>query len=216
MKKPEKIRITPEMIINDMGIEKVSNFFCEFDNDGDPLYGVEGQIPQVHPRFDHWWIAKTDLQFTVVLGALYQITDMFIYNNYGAHPATVKMGTPFKWEYNETFVSEDKKWTHFKTEYQTEFIQFKFNNNIAPSEIVVYGYKIKDIEEEIPERKPHAKTDMSKFIGINAFVNDADDVSKTANYIREYHPWTWTTEPDGENTKVSFNPSLNKQWDFDD
>jgi hypothetical protein len=48
--KPQKIRITPDMIINDMGIERVENLFCEFDNDGDPLYGVEGQIPQIHHR----------------------------------------------------------------------------------------------------------------------------------------------------------------------
>ena len=46
--KPQKIRVTPDMLINDMGIERIENFFCEFDNDGDPLYGIEGQKPQVH------------------------------------------------------------------------------------------------------------------------------------------------------------------------
>ena len=59
--KPQKIRITPDMIINDMGLERVENFFCEFDTDGDPLYGVEPQIPQVHPRHDHWWVGQTAL-----------------------------------------------------------------------------------------------------------------------------------------------------------
>ena len=53
--KPEKIRITPDMLINDFGVEKIENYFCEFDNDGDPLYGVEGAIPQIHQRHDHWW-----------------------------------------------------------------------------------------------------------------------------------------------------------------
>lgn len=48
--KPQKIRITPDMIINDMGIERVENFFNEFDIVGDPLYGIEGEKPVVHPR----------------------------------------------------------------------------------------------------------------------------------------------------------------------
>ena len=137
--KPQKIRITPEMIINDMGIEKVSNFFCEFDTDGDPLYGVEGQIPQVHPRHDHWWVGQTDLAFTVELGARYQITDMFIYNDYdeykpekdkadyGVRKVRVKMGTPFSWEYDETLAPDVRKWTGFETEYKTRYINFSFN-----------------------------------------------------------------------------------------
>ena len=50
MNRPEKIRITPDMLINDFGVEKIENYFCEFDNDGDPLYGVEGAIPQIHQR----------------------------------------------------------------------------------------------------------------------------------------------------------------------
>ena len=71
---PQKIRVTEDMIINDMGIERVSNFFCEFDNDGDPLYGVIGESPKIHRRFDHWWIGETDLAFTVELDGIYHIT----------------------------------------------------------------------------------------------------------------------------------------------
>ena len=82
---PHKIRVTEDMIINDMGIERVSNFFCEFDNDGDPLYGVIGESPKVHRRFDHWWIGETDLAFTVELDGIYHITDIFLYNEFGAH-----------------------------------------------------------------------------------------------------------------------------------
>ena len=69
--KAQKIRVTPEMLINDMGIERIENFFNEFDTDGDPLYGVEPQIPQTHPRHDHWWIGQTDLSFTVELDGIY-------------------------------------------------------------------------------------------------------------------------------------------------
>ena len=65
--KPHKIRVTENMIINDMGIERVSNFFCEFDNDGDPLYGEIGAKPQVHRRFDHWWVGETDLSGVTVV-----------------------------------------------------------------------------------------------------------------------------------------------------
>ncbi len=214
--KPQKIRVTPEMILNDMGIERVSNFFCEFDTDGDPLYGVEGAIPQVHPRYDHWWIGETDLAFTVELDGTYQITDMYFYNNYGAHKARVKMGTPFSWEFDKEFVAEDKKWTHFETKHQTQYINFSFNNNKAPSEIIIYGYKIAEKTDIIPERKPHAKTKMDKFVGMNAFVNDGDDILRCVNYIREYHPWLWTCDPQLEKTTISFNLSLNKCWDFDE
>lgn len=216
MKKPEKIRITPDMIINDMGLENVANFFCEFDTDGDPLYGVEGEIPKVHPRYDHWWIGQTDLSFTVDLGGVYRITDIYIYNNYGAHPATVRMGTPFKWELDKIITPEGQKWCNFKIDFDTQFINFTFNNNIAPSEMLLYGYKVKNVTREVPEKKQHAKTKLGEFVGMNAFINDADDINRAVNYIREYHPWLWTTFPDGENTTIAVNPSINKAWDFDD
>ena len=186
MNKTQKIRVTPDMLINDMGIEKIENFFCEFDNDGDPLYGVPGAIPQVHPRHDHWWIGETDLQFTVELDGIYQITNMYIYNDYdaykpeqdkhdyGVRKVRVKMGTPFTWEYNEELAPEVRQWTGFETSYKTRYINFSFNNNQAPSEIVIYGYKVEDIDLSIPERKEHKRSDLSKFVGMNGFVNDGD------------------------------------------
>ena len=226
--KPQKIRITPEMIINDMGIERVSNFFCEFDNDGDPLYGVEGQIPQVHPRHDHWWVGQTDLSFTVDLGAIYQITNMYIYNDYdeykpekdkadyGVRKVKVKMGTPFSWEYDEELAPEKRKWTGFETKHQTQYINFSFNNNQAPSEIVVYGYEVAPSPIVIPERKEHKFSDLSEFVGMNAFVNDGDDVLRAVSYIREYHPWLWSCTPDLEKTTIAFSPSYAGPWDFDE
>ncbi len=224
----QKIRITPEMIINDMGIERVSNFFCEFDNDGDPLYGTPGAIPQVHPRHDHWWIGQTDLAFTVELDGIYQITNMYIYNDYdaykpekdkadyGVRKVRVKMGTPFSWEYNEELAPEQRKWTGFETSFKTRYISFSFNNNQAPSEILIYGYKVENIDLTPPPKKPHKKKDLGSFVGMNAFINDADDINRAVNYIREYHPWLWTTVPNGEATTIAMNPSLNKMWDFDD
>lgn len=226
--KPQKIRITPEMIINDMGIERVSNFFCEFDTDGDPLYGVEGQKPQVHPRHDHWWVGQTDLSFTIELGATYQITDMYIYNDYdeykpekdkadyGVRKVRVRMGTPFSWEYDEELAPGVREWTGFKTEYKTEYINFTFNNNQAPSEIIIYGYEIGPSANIIPERKEHKFSDLSEFVGMNAFINDGDDILRAVSYIREYHPWLWSCTPDGENTKIAFSPSFAGPWDFDE
>ena len=226
--KPQKIRITPEMIINDMGIEKVSNFFCEFDTDGDPLYGVEGAAPQVHPRHDHWWVGQTDLSFTVELGAVYQITNIYIYNDYdeykpekdkadyGVRKVRVRMGTPFSWEYDEELAPDVRKWTGFEAKHQTEYINFTFNNNQAPSEILIYGYEVAPSTSVVPERKEHKFKDLSEFVGMNAFVNDGDDVLRAVSYIREYHPWLWTCTPDLEKTTISFNPSLNKMWDFDE
>ncbi|MBO5287210.1 MAG: hypothetical protein J6B34_03715 [Clostridia bacterium] len=216
MNKPEKIRITPEMLINDFGVEKIENFFCEFDNDGDPLYGTEGSIPQVHPRYDHWWIGESDLQFTVELEGIYQITNIYIYNNYGAHKATVKMGTPFSWEFVKELVPEDKKWTGFETPCETQYINFSFNNNQAPSEILIYGYKVKDIKKTVPRRKKQTFKKLDKFVGMNAFINDADDINRAVTYIREYHPWLWTTIPKGADTEISPSISLNDMWDFDD
>lgn len=226
--KPQKIRITPEMILNDMGIEKVSNFFCEFDTDGDPLYGVEPQIPQVHPRHDHWWVGKTDLSFTVDLGATYQITNIYIYNDYdaykpekdkadyGVRKVNVRMGTPFSWEYNEDLAPEQRKWTGFETKHVTEYINFTFNNNQAPSEIIVYGYEVGPSTNVIPERKEHKFSDLSEFVGMNGFVNDGDDVLRAVTYLREYHPWLWSCTPDCENTKIAFSPSFAGPWDFDE
>ena len=226
--KPEKIRVTPDMLINDFGVERIENYFCEFDNDGDPLYGVEGAVPQIHQRHDHWWIGESDLCFTVDLGAVYQITNMYIFNNYDEHKpekdkhdygvrkVKVKMGTPFSWEYDEELAPEVRKWTGFETKYETQYINFSFNNNQAPSEIVIYGYKVRDIEKDVPKRAPQTFKKLDKFVGMNAFVNDADDICRAVTYIREYHPWLWTSIPDGENTSLAPSLSLNKMWDFDE
>ena len=228
MNKPQKIRVTPDMIINDMGLEKVSNFFCEFDTDGDPLYGIEPQIPKVHPRHDHWWVGQTDLAFTVELDAIYQITNIYIYNDYdaykpekdkadyGVRKVRVKMGTPFSWEYNEELAPEQRKWTGFEASFKTQYINFSFNNNQAPSEIIIYGYKVEDVEKIIPERKEHKRSNLSKLVGMNGFVNDGDDVLRACTYIREYHPWIWTCNPDGMNTAIKVNPSFAGQWNFDE
>ena len=75
----QKIRVTPEMIINDMGLEYPQNFFCEFDTEGDPLNGIEGEAPKIHPRKDGWWIGKTNLSFTVELDGIYRITNLYFY-----------------------------------------------------------------------------------------------------------------------------------------
>ena len=228
MNKPQKIRITPDMIINDFGVERVENFFCEFDNDGDPLYGIEGAAPQIHQRHDHWWIGESDLQFTVELDGIYKITNMYFFNNYDAHKpekdvhdygvrkVKVKMGTPFSWEYSEELAPEVRKWTGFEMNQETQYINFSFNTNQAPSEIIIYGYKVKDVENIIPERAPQTFKKLTKFVGMNAFVNDADDINRAVTYIREYHPWLWTTVPKGAETEIAPSLSLNAMWDFDD
>ena len=118
------------MIINDMGLECPANFFCEFDTVGDPLNGVYGEAPKVHPRNDGWWIGKTNLSFTVELDAVYKITNIFFYNNSGAHPARVRMGTPFTWEFDKEFVPEMQKWCGFDANFDTRYINFEFNNNV--------------------------------------------------------------------------------------
>jgi len=225
---PQKIRVTPDMIINDTGLERVENFFCEFDNDGDPLNGIEPQIPQVHPRHDHWWVGQTDLAFTVELDGIYQITNIYIYNDYDAYKpekdkadygprkVRVKMGTPFSWEYDNYLVPEQRKWTGFETPFQTQYINFSFNNNQAPSEILIYGYKVRGIKTPLPRRKRHKKKSLEHFVGMNAFINDGDDVLRAVKYIREYHPWTWTCTPDRKKTTIATQPSYAGVWNFDD
>ncbi|MBR7100886.1 MAG: hypothetical protein IKC74_01215 [Clostridia bacterium] len=212
----QKIRVTPEMIINDMGLEYPQNFFCEFDTEGDPLNGIEGEVPKIHPRKDGWWIGKTNLSFTVELDGIYRITNLYFYNNSGSHKARVRMGTPFTWEFDKEFVPDMQKWCGFDTNFDTRYVNFEFNNNEAPSEIIIYGYKTEELNEVIPPITKHKKIKLDKFVGMNGFVNDADDISRACSYIREYHSWTWTGIPNGMDTAFSPNPSVNLRWNFDD
>ena len=212
----QKIRVTPEMIINDMGLEYPQNFFCEFDTEGDPLNGIEGEAPKIHPRKDGWWIGKTNLSFTVELDGIYRITNLYFYNNSGSHKARVRMGTPFTWEFDKEFVPEMQKWCGFDANFDTRYVNFEFNNNEAPSEIIIYGYKTEELNEVIPPITKHKKIKLDKFVGMNGFVNDADDISRACSYIREYHSWTWTGIPNGMDTAFSPNPSVNLRWNFDD
>ena len=213
----EKIRITPDMIVNDMGIERPQNFFCEFDTIGDPKAG-NATAPTVHPRYDHWWIGQTDLRFTVCLPGAHYIESVYIYNNYeGENDVRIQAGTPFKWENDTTVRPAEKTWCGFDLGYETEFIRFSFNNNVAPSEIVLYGYKTGE-PAPVPPRGTHAtgKT-LDKFFGINAFINDEMDICSSANYIREYHPWLWTLDSnDSEEAILEVEPArCGDDWRFD-
>lgn len=211
-----KIRVTPQMIINDMGLERPANFFAEFDKVGDPLYGIEGEAPQIHSRFDHWWIGETDLIFTVELDGIYKITNVLFYNDRGDFDATVRMGTPFSWEYVNKFTQKKQVWSIMEVGFDTRYINFSFNNNEAPSEILLYGYKVKEISEKIPDPVDKKPFKLDKFVGMNGFVNDADDIAGACTYLREYHSWSWTSTGKGYDTLFSPNPSVNLRWDFDD
>ena len=215
--KPEKIKITNDMIINDMGLERPYLFFEEFDKVGDPLHGVEGELPQIHPRKDSWWIGKTDLIFTIELDGIYKITNVFFYNDTGDFKATVRMGTPFTWEFTKEFTQSCKTWSNMEAGFDTRYVNFVFNNNEAPSEIILYGYKVEDVCEKIPDPVDKKPFKLDKFVGTNGFVNDSDDIATVGTYLREYHNWNWSSIGEGENVEMCASPSANEgRWDFDD
>jgi predicted RNA-binding protein with RPS1 domain len=58
------------------------------------------------------------------------------------------MGTPFKWEFDKEFTPKMQEWCGFKAGAKTQYINFTFNNNNAPSEILLYGYKVEDVVKE--------------------------------------------------------------------
>ena len=216
MKQVEKIRITPDMIVNDMGLERPQNFFCEVDSVGDPKAGG-ATAPTVHPRFDHWWIGETDLRFTVCLPGAHYIESVYIYNNYeGEHDVRIHAGTPFAWEHEKTVRPAERTWCGFELGFETEFIHFAFNNNEAPSEIVLYGYKTGE-PAAIPPRGTHQMgKKLDKFFGINAFINDEMDVCSCANYIREYHPWLWTLDRTVDDALLAVEPAnAGDNWLFE-
>ena len=213
----EKIRVTREMIINDKGLCEPYRYFAELDTVGDPAAGA-GNVPAYNPGRNDGWAGLEELCFTVDFGTEYYIEKVCVYdhhqwtNRYG-----LRWGTPFAWENEKVIFPKGRDWGTYPIEATTQFLNFRFNHNTAPGQIVLYGYRVgeepKEAEPvEIPARK------LTHFFGVNGYINDADDIHSVSTYVREYHPWSASCpDPEGDESDVLYvSPSRNGLWDYDE
>ena len=157
---------------------------------------------------------KSFFDFTIDLKADYEITSIYVYFREAKGNIIFETGTPFKYENQFTLVEPNEKWNEIEIGKKTRYINVKYQNGQAPSEIMVYG--IKKGNEEAINTEPHKGKTMGYFLGMNGNINDTRMVSKVecVPYIRDYINWAWfyTYERYPANA-TSFNMSFSQYYD---
>ena len=215
--KSEIIRITQEQLINDKGLCDVYRYFAENGTVGDPAAGT-GTAPEYNPGRNDGWLGLEELCFTVDLGTDYYIEKVCIYDHHQwTNRLGLRWGTPFAWENEKVIFPKGRSWGTYMLDATAQFLNFRFNFNAAPAQIVLYGYRVgEEPREAEPTEIPMKK--LTNFFGVNGYINDADDIHSVSTYVREYHPWAASCpDPEGDESDVLYvSPSRNGLWDYDE
>lgn len=213
------------MMIEDVGRVNDNSPLSFFDdnlNVGDPMYDENKIAPAATYWGPNWgWQGKLEnilLTFTLDLGAEYDITDVYIYDQYSSGKMEVYTGEPFNW----TLAAEHEQntfllWQPISVNKTTRYLHFEFPKNIFPYEIVIYGLQ-RGEKITPPERQPHEAPKLDEFIGTNSFVDISPDLVAAVGNVREYHNWSWTGQiADSEENLAAFQPAYGGggAWFFD-
>ncbi len=201
-RKPEIIRITEEMVINETGSGEHMNWFDEQDTTSVPktMWNTYGGLS--------YWPAGLSIN----LGCKYQISSIWLFDgvkekNTEGGKFQVSSGEPFSWKKLQTYEMQNSgKWIKIDLNTQTQFIQlqklataqynksaeFPGNCDLAINEVITVGYALEELVEKNPfVAQKSVTTTMDQFIGMNSYINTPDRVHEAIGCVREYHPWRW-------------------------
>jgi hypothetical protein len=223
----QKIVLTPSMVLNESTIGDATQLVDEQDLAGDPDAGTGGAVTKA------WQTGYNAIYLpahaTIDLGAVYNISKIYLYDGSGYGAVTISSGTPFNWvdQFTDSLKSYLHWNGHFQT-FQTRYIRVTStsNSNIVPYEIVIYGAIQPGNPDVPPVTVVPTLPKMDYFIGTNAFIDDPIEKMKVVGAVREYHNWNWDegnenygvagTYPGYPNNLNKWSPSYPSSfWDFD-
>lgn len=218
---PYKLKLTPDMVINEVAQGDAGLLVDEQDKVGDPP--VNQCTTGWFVGYKSWYLPSNA---TIDLGRDHVITSIYVYDAEGIGSVKLSYGQPFCWM--ELFtIKTDKYKTWQKFDFQniiTRHIQISRADTSAINEIVVYGYPAgpDPTPTPVPTSVSHNIT-VDKAVGINAFIDDPLDKIEVAGFVREYHSWSWDEADLGgtysgyPNNQNKWNPSYaaNGYWFFD-
>lgn len=178
-------------------LKDFSKMFDEQTSCGDPRDGSASTPSTTVPVYDADNDGDIDdedravvFEVTVDLGCIHRIECIYIYSKSAGTEFTVEAGTPFKYEFAKSVSAEKSEgWTKIPVDGDYRYINLKFKNGSAPSEVLFYGYENGEYDEV--STKEHESKPFSYLLGINGNQNDSATQLGCASYFRDYFSWAW-------------------------
>ena len=151
-----------------------------------PVYDADGNGDVNSADREHIY------EVTVDLGAEHYVDSIYVFFEAAGDSITFETGEPFKYDNTVTYTCESMSWASVDIKKQTRYINVKFNNGQAPSELVFYGIRTGKYDPVNTEK--HEYKDFDYFLGINGNQADRSSTLKCASYFRDYINWLWCFE----------------------
>jgi hypothetical protein len=212
----ERIRLTPDMVLNESAVGDATLLVDEQDAVGDPASGKAGHPSR--PYFPGWTAWQYPVHAAIDLGSECQVDKVFFYNETGSNPIEMSTGKPFAWKTRSVSVGGYQTWFEVPVGERTRWLRLTLTKPTSLPEIAVYGTRLQAIAKPKPVLKRRPLPTIDQLIGTNAFIDDPiDTIAPVGGIVREYHPWGWDVE--GKDGLVRFQPSGaagGNAWFFDD
>ncbi|RYG19513.1 hypothetical protein EON82_21370 [bacterium] len=203
----DRIRLTPDMVLNESAVGDAALLVDEQDADA-----------PTRPFFPTWTAWQYPVHVAIELGSECQVDKVSLYSETGGNPIDVSTGKPFAWKAKTVPFGGYQKWFEVPVGERTRWLRLTLTKPTSLPEIVVYGTRLQPVEKPKPVGKRRPLPTMDELIGTNAFIDDPiETIAPVGGIVREYHPWGWDVE--GKDGLVRFQPSGaagGNAWFFDD
>lgn len=182
----------------------LKNFSGLFDEQailGDPMNNSETLLfpTSIVPRYDadgNGDITEADNQHvyevTIDLGAEHYIECIYVFFEKAGDSITFETGEPFNYDNSITYTCDAMSWSQVDFKFKTRYINVKFNNGQAASELLLYGYRTGKYDAVNTEKHDYKTFDY--FLGMNGNQSDKIATLSCTNYFRDYVNWLWCFE----------------------
>lgn len=189
---------------------------------GNPAAGQGGEpVTRYEAGYSDMYIPA---EIIIDLEENYALSAMWYFDMHGKDSALFYAGTPGNWHLaGVMYTNKFRSWRSISFQDTTRFLKIKFLSNQANvAELVFYGQALGSGTDVSPQPVSMPQLTMGKFIGINGFVDDPQNIlTRAAGTLREYHRWQWndgdsdTAQPAYPNNELAFGPSYVSSFNFD-
>jgi len=184
-----------------VSLKDFSALFDEQNTLGDPRYDI---LNGIFPKFPSSLVTFYDAdgngditdkdkehvyEVTIDLGAEHYIDCLYVFFDKANYSITLETGEPFKYDNSVVASSESIGWLQVDLKVFTRYINVKYNNGSAATEIMVYGARTGEYDAVNTEKHDYKNFDY--LLGINGNQSDSAKTLGCANYFRDYVNWLW-------------------------
>lgn len=128
-------------------------------------------------------------EVTIDLGAEHYVDCFYVFFDNVGYSITLETGEPFKYDNIVNYTTDAIAWKRIDLKVFTRYINVKFNNGQAATELLVYGARTGEYDAVNTEKHNYKTFDY--LLGINGNQSDNSTTLGCANYFRDYVNWLW-------------------------